>query len=133
MIEDDINCGLQPAATIFDALPIERADPICTRTRIGDRELIHFIKAPAKADTPKFCVYTHIEPAGTIVDGEPSEKDRVVVDGDHPGVAWHKHLGSLYFADPSIECERKWFAGGKHFDAKPDKKQLAELEDGGAE
>jgi hypothetical protein len=109
VIEDDeLNCGLQPAAAVFDILPIERADPICTRTRIGDRELIHFVASPEKADVPKFC------------------------EG-HPGVEWHMHLGSLYFADPSIECERKWFAGGKHFDAKPDKKQLAELEDGGAE
>ncbi len=107
---DELNCGLQPAANIFDVLPIERADPICTRTPTARGEIVRFIKAPEKRDAPDFCA-------------------------DHPALAWHKYLASMFFWAPAGECNRAWWIAKKHFDAQPGKEDLAKIygDDGGAE
>lgn len=107
---DELNCGLQPAANIFDVLPIERADPICTRTPTARGEIVRFIKAPEKRDAPDFCA-------------------------DHPALAWHKYLASMFFWAPAGECNRAWWIAKKHFDAQPGKEELAKIygDDGGAE
>lgn len=107
---DELDCGLQPAANIFDVLPIERADPICTRTPTARGEIVRFIKAPEKRDAPDFCA-------------------------DHPALAWHKYLASMFFWAPAGECNRAWWIAKKHFDAQPGKEELAKIygDDGGAE
>ena len=107
---DELDCGLQPAANIFDVLPIERADPICTRTPTARGEIVRFIKAPEKRDAPDFCA-------------------------DHPALAWHKYLASMFFWAPAGECNRAWWIARKPFSTKPGKDDLAAIygDDGGAE
>ena len=82
---DELDCGLQPAANIFDVLPIERADPICTRTPTARGEIVRFIKQPPRSDPPQFCA-------------------------DHPALAWQQFLGGLFFAEPAGECNRAWLS-----------------------
>lgn len=107
---DELDCGLQPAANIFDVLPIKRADPICTRTPTARGEIVRFIKQPPRSDPPQFCA-------------------------DHPALAWQQFLGGLFFAAPAGECNRAWWIAKKHFDAQPGKEDLAKIygDDGGAE